>query len=122
MFPSESAVHTYPGSASTTSRTSGIWTSVTVATQRKCSSGDGASIILWCRIESVGRCLRSVARLTCRVLSGECLDNRLGDRVGVLVEHEVAAVEIAQLGHRHRVLHRFRGRRHHERIIAPPDD
>src|SRR5438034_10241370 len=102
MFPSESAVHTNPGSASTTSLSSGIWTSVTVATQRTCSNGDGASIILWCRIESVGRCLRSVARLTCRVLSGACLDNRLGDRVGALVQHELDAVEMSQLGQRPR--------------------
>jgi hypothetical protein len=34
------------------------------------------------------------------VLSGEGLDNRLGDRVKVLVEREVAAVEIAHLGGR----------------------
>jgi hypothetical protein len=44
------------------------------------------------------------------VLSGERLDDRLGDRVGVLVEREVAAVEIAHLRCRHIPLHGFRGR------------
>src|SRR6516225_3570664 len=33
-------------------------------------------------------------------LSGERFDHRLGDRVGVLVEREVAGVEIAQVGRR----------------------
>src|SRR2546426_990185 len=56
------------------------------------------------------------------VLSGERLDDRLGDRVGVLVEREVAAVEIAHLGLRHILLHEFRSRRHEERVISPPDD
>lgn len=44
------------------------------------------------------------------VLSGEGLDDRLSDLVGVLVEHEVTAVEIAQVGRRHNQLHEFRGR------------
>ena len=44
-------------------------------------------------------------------LSRERLDDRFGDRVGVLVEHEVAAVEIAQVGRRHNLLYEFRGRR-----------
>ena len=35
------------------------------------------------------------------VLSVERLDDHLGDRVGVLVEHEVTAVEILQVGRRH---------------------
>src|SRR5260370_6030998 len=56
------------------------------------------------------------------VLLGERLDDRVGDRVGVLVKHEVAAVEIAQFGGRHNLLHEFGGRWHDERVISPPDD
>jgi hypothetical protein len=44
------------------------------------------------------------------VLSVERLDDHLGDRVGVLVEHEVTAVEILQVGRRHNLLHDFRTR------------
>ena len=61
-------------------------------------------------------------RIRASVLSGERLDDRLGDRVGVLVKHEVAAVEIAQLGGRHNLLHEFRGSGQDERVISPPDD
>src|SRR5208283_3039102 len=53
---------------------------------------------------------------------GECPDDRLGDRVGVLVEHEVAAVEIAQLGRWQNLLDEFRGHGQEERIVSPPDD
>src|SRR6516164_10599596 len=55
-------------------------------------------------------------------LSGERLDDCLGNCVGVLVEHKVAAVEIAQVGLRHKLLHEFRGRRPDKRVISPPDD
>src|SRR6516225_7929355 len=55
-------------------------------------------------------------------LSGERLDDCLGNRVGVLVEHKVAAVEIAQVGRRHKLLHEFRCRRQNKRVISPPDD
>jgi hypothetical protein len=41
-------------------------------------------------------------------LSGECLDNRLSDRVGIFVKYEVTAVEISQVGCRHYMLHDFR--------------
>ena len=41
-------------------------------------------------------------------LYGERLDDRLGDRVGIPVERELAAVEIAHLGRRHNSLHEFR--------------
>jgi len=45
------------------------------------------------------------------VLSGERLDDRLGYRVSVRVEREVAGVEIAHHGRWHSLLHEFRGRR-----------
>src|SRR4029077_8487786 len=56
------------------------------------------------------------------VLAGERLDDRLGDRVGVLVEREVPAVEIAQSTRRQTLLHEFRGRRQDKRVISPPHD
>src|SRR5258708_1958535 len=56
------------------------------------------------------------------VLSRERLDDRVGDRLDVLVKHEVAAVVIAQLGGRQNLLHEFRSRGHDERVIPPPDD
>ena len=55
------------------------------------------------------------------VLSGERLDDRFGDRVGVLVEHEMAAVEVTQVGRRHSLLHEFRRRRQDKRVISSPD-
>ena len=57
-----------------------------------------------------------------RLLSREHLDDGLCDRVGVLVEHEVAAVEIAQHGCRDNPLDDFRCRRQNKRVISPPDD
>jgi len=54
--------------------------------------------------------------------SGERLDDSFGNRGGVLVEHKVAAIEIAQVGCRHKLLHEFRSRRPDERVISPPHD
>src|SRR6267142_659316 len=56
------------------------------------------------------------------VLSRERLDDRVGDRLDVLVKHEVAAVVIAQLGGRQNLLHEFRGRGHDERVKPTTDD
>src|SRR5580693_9376489 len=62
------------------------------------------------REESIGRWYRSIlshelaqrgSLSWCAGLSVERLDDRLGDCVGELVEHEATAVEIAQLGRRH---------------------
>ena len=53
------------------------------------------------------------------VLSGERLDDHLGDRVAVLVEHEVTAVEILQVGCRHNLIHDFRTRMSPVRSRAP---
>ena len=44
-------------------------------------------------------------------LTGEGPEDRVGDRVGVLVKREVAAVEIAQFSARHSLLHELRGAR-----------
>ena len=47
---------------------------------------------------------------------------RLDDRPGVLVEREVAGVEIARVGLRHNLLHEFPGRRQDKRVISSPHD
>ena len=56
------------------------------------------------------------------MLTGERLDDRLGDCVGELAEHEVTAVEIAQLGRRHNLLPDFRIRQGDKKVIAFPHD
>src|SRR5208337_4667302 len=54
--------------------------------------------------------------------SGERLDDRLGDRFGIFVEHEVAAVEVAQIGLRHNLLHEFHCSRQDKGVISSPHD
>src|SRR5271156_5279695 len=56
------------------------------------------------------------------VLSGERLDDCLGDRVDILLEDEMAAVEIAHLGGRHIPLHYFRSIWQKDRVISTPDN
>ena len=52
------------------------------------------------RVRDFIHCTLPVVNCDCssRALSGERLDDLIGKRVGVFVEYEVAAIEIAQIG------------------------